>query len=164
MSDNEEPLLVVKYVWWKVWFDVFVLSIGLLVAYFLSKIMLKDNNILFIIPFLLAIFVFFAIFEYLLTEEIVLFKNKIEKRWKYFNPRAIYFKDCYIQTASNSVFFGLIIILKREKKYVDFKNITIRVNSFSKEDQKKILEVLSDISKREVSELEGYSKLQPFIK
>ena len=104
--NNEKPLLVVKYVWWKVWFDIFVLLVGLLAAYFLFKIMLKDNNIFFIIPFLLVVFGFFATLEYLFTKEIVLFENRIKKEWKYFGSRVIYFENCYIQTINNSVFLG----------------------------------------------------------
>lgn len=42
---QEEPLLVVKYVWWRVWWRVFVpYGVGVLLFYSFGKYFLKDDN------------------------------------------------------------------------------------------------------------------------
>ena len=160
---EKEPLLVVKYVWWKVWFDVFILFIGIIALYFLFKIMLKDDNPLCLFPLSVGILFLYGALEILLSKEVLLFDTKIEKRWFLFGTYSIEFDKAFFRTGGIA-FTGLWIVFQKTSKFFVFKRIHLLLSLLPKKDAKEILQILSDISNRKASEFEIHLKLQPFIK
>jgi hypothetical protein len=159
---NKEPLLVIKYVWWKVWFDVFVLFIGILVLYSLFKIMRQDDNPLcWFFLFLIPLFLYGAL-EILLLKKVLLFDTKIEKRWFLFGASSIEFDEAFFRTGGTA-FTGLWIVFQKTSIFFEFTRIYLLLSLFSKKDAKEILQILCDISEREASEFEVHFKLQSFI-
>ena len=154
MNDNEEPLLVVKYVWWRVLFRNMLHTIGVLVFYSIYKIMLKDGNLLSIIPLVMSIAVLVMVIMNFFSQEIVFFKDRVEKKWFLFGSYTIYYLDSLLKITRIPILYIFIIFRKSSSR---FKKINIQLEFFQKSDQDKIIEVVEKITDKKLDELIEYT-------
>ena len=152
--ESEKPLLVVKYVWWRVLFRNMVLIIGMLGFYSIYKIMLKDGNLLLIIPLIVSFAILVIIALNFLSQKIIFFEDRVEKRWSFFGFYTICYLDALLKVIQVPL-LGIFIFFRESSS--KFKKINIQLEFFQKSDQDKIIEVVEKITDKKLDELIEYT-------
>ena len=147
---EKEPLLVVKYVWWRVLLRNILLIIGALIIYSVYKMLLRDGNLLWIFFLFLLIVGLIMIIMNFLSRNIIFYQDRVEKRWLTIGSYTIYYLDSSLKITQIPLFSIFIFFRKSSSR---FKKINIQLEFFQKSDQKKIIKIIEKISNKTFVEL-----------
>lgn len=176
-TENEKPLLIVKYVWWKVlWRLFFPISIVLLfgagmINSFLLDIQLgcREQTCSFLYAMLIfwsliTLCAIFLVLMVLLFKEVRIYKNKFEQKWNIFGERIINYQNAYLIISRAPPFGSYMLIKPKEKFY--FVYCYIDESLLSQSNKEKVWSILSEISDRNINEFQskGKTTFDPFIK
>lgn len=176
-SENEKPLLVVKYVWWKILWKLFFpisivlfFGIGMANMFFLDiQLECKEQSCIFIYMMLIfwLLMIFIGIFLTLMTilfREIRIYSDRLEQKWYIFGKRIIYYRNAYLITSHSPPIASFILIKPIEKFHLIY--CYMDESLLSKSDREKVLSILSEISNRNIIDFKnkGKTTFNPFIK
>ena len=163
--NNEKPLLVVKYVWWKVLWRVFMPYIlGGFIFYAFGKYFLKENNpIAYITMYFIMLFGIFMVFNLLLTKDFRFYHDRLEKEWRFFGIKIVRYDEISVALTHMNIFIfkNRTIAFSQKGKY--FYHIT-RLNRdlIDPKIEQKIIKVLADVSYRNLADFRENASLDPF--
>jgi hypothetical protein len=165
--ENEKPLLVVRYVWWRVIWRLFIPYVpSIFMFYGFGGYFVKENNpIAYITMYVIMLFAIGMTINLLLTRDFRFFSDRIERRWFLFGNRVLKFDEIIIGlTYMNMRAFNnkTIAFTKRIKCF--FFNIELDRNLINNKMEQKIVQFLADISHRNISEFQENIALKPFLK
>lgn len=172
-TENEKPLLVVKYVWWKVLWKLFFpiffgLLIGIGMAYsFFGDIQAGWSRELVAVLFLWIVIIFsslFMLFMTILFKKVEFYSDKVSQEWHIFGKREIKYQDTYLVTSNTPPIASFILIKPREKFHLVYCYIDKSLMSVINREE--IFAVLSKVSHRNSDEFnnKGRTTFKPFIK
>jgi phosphate/sulfate permease len=172
-TENEQPLLVVKYVWWRViWKLFFPISFGLIIgigmAYgFFDDIQFGWSKELVAVLFLWLVMIFSSIFMLFMTilfKKIHFYKEKVVQEWYFFGKREIKYQDAYLVISHSPPVASFILIKPKEKRYLVYCYVDRSL--IAEGTRENLLSILSKISHRNSDEFnnKGRTIFNPFIK
>jgi hypothetical protein len=166
-TENEQPLLVVKYVWWRVLWRLFIPYVpGIFMFYGFGGYFVKENNpIAYITMYAFMLFAIGMTINLLLTRDFRFFHDRIERRWFLFGTRMLKFDEIIVGlTYMNMKAFNskTIVFSKRIKCFIS--NIRLDRNLISKKTEQIIVQLLAGIPHRDISEFQENLALEPFFK
>jgi len=166
-TENEQPLLVVKYVWWRVLWRLFIPYVpSIFMFYGFGGHFVKENNpIAYITMYVIMLFAIAMTINLLLTRDFRFFSDRIERRWFLFGKKILKYDEIIVGlTYINMRAFNnkTIAFSKRIKCF--FFNIELDRNLISKTTAQTIIEFLANISHRDISEFQENLALEPFFK
>jgi phosphate/sulfate permease len=172
-TENEKPLLVVRYVWWKViWKLFFPISFGLIIgigmAYgFFGDVQSGWSKELIAVLFLWIVIIFgslFMLFMTILFKKVEFYSDKVSQEWYIFGKREIKYQDAYLIISHIPSVSSLILIKPRDKFHLVYCYIDKSLISVI--NRGKFLTVLSKVSHRNSDEFnnKGRTTFNPFIK
>lgn len=90
-TENEKPLLVVKYVWWRIlWRIFFPLSLGCFIGFLGGMALIESGAyIVGIFFYMIGILSGYAILELLMIRQFELYTDKIVKVWNFFGSKEV---------------------------------------------------------------------------
>ncbi len=162
----EEPLLVVRYVWWRVLRRIFVPYIlGVFIFYSFGKYFLKESNsIAYITMYLIMLFCIFMVFNLLLIKDFRFYHDRLEKKWRLFGVKIVRYDEISVALTYMNIFIfkNRTIAFSQKGKY--FYHITsLNRDLIDPSIEQKIIKVLADVSRRDASEFQENASLDPFI-
>lgn len=166
-KDNEQPLLVVKYVWWRVLWRLFIPYIpGIFMFYGFGGYFLKEHNpIAYITMYAFMLFAIGMTINLLFTRDFRFFSDRIEKRWFLFGTVISNYNEIAVAlTYMNMRAFNSRTIAFSKKIKSSYFTTELDRNLISKKTEQIIVQFLADISHRNISEFQDNVALNPFIK
>lgn len=172
-TENEKPLLVVRYVWWKViWKLFFPISFGLIIgigmAYgFFGDVQSGWSKELIAVLFLWLVMIFSSVFMLLMTilfKKVEFYSDKVSQEWHIFGKREIKYQDAYLVISHSPPVASFILIKPKEKFHLIY--CYIDKSLIAEGTKENLLSVLSKISHRNSNEFnnKGKTTFNPFIK
>lgn len=162
-SENEKPLLIVKYVWWRVlytqiWNLIFI-GIGSIIFIGDCSYMKCLINILLL---MVGAFGVYSFIEMLLFKQLSFYHDRIVKTYYLFGDRVFYLTNQTVLRRTGGTAFDFISFASNGKK--SFTRIAISLHAIGLgQVYSQLLNTLSSISNRTVQEVES-GFLNPFIK
>ncbi|MCK9372549.1 MAG: hypothetical protein M0P91_05080 [Sulfuricurvum sp.] len=165
--ENEKPLLVVRYVWWRVLWRLCMPYVpGIFMFYGFGGYFVEHNNpIAYITMYAIMLFAIGMTINLLLTRDFRFYRDRIEKRWLLLGKKVLKYNEINVAltNANMRVFnFRTMAFTKRLECFSSF--IRIDRNLISKKTEQKVVQFLADISQREVSEFQENVEIYPFVK
>ncbi len=166
-TENEKPLLVVKYVWWRVLWRLFMPYVpGIFMFYGFGGYFVKENNpIAYITMYAIMLFAIGMTINLLLIRDFRFYRDRVEKRWFLVGKRVMKYDEISVGlTYMNMKAFNnrTITFAKRIKCF--YFNTEIDLNLVSKKTEIKIIQFLADISHRDIAEFQKNVEIYPFHK
>lgn len=162
-TENEKPLLVVKYVWWRVlytqiWNLIFIAIGSILFIGDCSYLKCLINILLFMVG-AMGVYLFV---EMLIFKQLSFYHDRIVKTYYLFGDRVFYFTNQTVLRRGGGTAFDFISFAPNSKE--SFTRIAIPLHTIGLGDvYSQILNTLSSISNRTIQEVES-GFLNPFIK
>jgi hypothetical protein len=166
-TENEKPLLVVKYVWWRVLWRLFIPYVpGIFMFYGFGGYFVEHNNpIAYITMYAIMLFAIGITINILLTRDFRFFSDRIERRWFLFGTRILKYDEIGVAlTYMNMRAFNSRTITFDKRIKCFHLNTEIDRNLISKKTEQEVVAFLADISQRETSEFQENVEIYPFIK
>lgn len=173
-TENEKPLLVVKYVWWRVLWRLFIPYVpGIFMFYGFGGYFVKQGNpIAYITMYAIMLFAIGMTINLLFTRDFRFYRDRVEKRWFLFGRKMVKYDELgAVLTYTNmrvfnnrNILFGNIskVLTKRIEKI--HNTFELDRNLVSKKTEQRIVKYLADISHRDISEFQENVALEPLIK
>ena len=164
---DEQPLLVVKYVWWRVLWRLFMPYVpGIFMFYGFGGYFVKENNpIAYITMYTFMLFAIGMTINLLLTRDFCFFSDRIERRWFLFGTRILKYNEIGVAlTYMNMRAFNNRTIYFANSIPYSYFNIRLDRNLISKKTEQEVVQFLANISYRNISEFQENVALDPFIK
>ncbi|GEM_PF-2413985 len=165
--NNKKPLLVVKYVWWRVLWRLFIPYVpGIFMFYGFGGHFVKENNpIAYVTMYAIMLFAIGMTINLLLTRDFRFFSDRIEKRWFLFGTKIVKYDDMGVALT----YMNMRVFNNRNIVFADgIKNVHnsfgLDRNLVSKKTEQMIVQFLANISHRDISEFQDNVALRPFIK
>ncbi len=165
--ENKQPLLVVKYVWWRVLWRLFMPYIpGIFMFYGFGGYFVKEHNpIAYITMYAFMLFAIGMTINLLLTRDFRFFSDRIERRWFLFGARVLKYNEIeIIFTFMNMRAYNSRTIAFGNMSQYANKLIRLDRNLISKKTEQLIVQFLADISHRDITEFQEMTLISPFIK
>lgn len=165
--NNKKPLLVVKYVWWRVLWRLFIPYIpGTFIFYSAGGAFLKDNNpIVYITMYAFMLFGIGMIINLLLIRDFRFYHDRIERRWFLFGTKMLKYDEITVGlTYMNMKAFDSKTIAFSKRIQCFYSNIRLDRHLISKKTEQIIVQFLANISHRDISEFKENIALNPFLK
>lgn len=164
---NEQPLLVVHYVWWRILWRLFIPYIpGVFMFYGFGGYFVKQGNpIAYITMYILMLFGIGMTISLILTKDFRFYQDRMEKRWFLLGTHTLNYNETLVGlTYTNMRAFNFrTIAFSKKFKYFYF-NLRLDRNLISKETEQEVIRFLTEISHRDISDFQENVTLKPFIK
>lgn len=165
--ENEKPLLVVRYVWWRVLWRLFLPYIlGIFMFYGFGGYFVEHNNpIAYITMYAFMLFAIGMSINLLFTRDFHFFHDRVEKRWFLLGKKVLNYNEIGVAlTYMNMRVFNSRTITFDKRIKCFHLNTEIDRNLISKKTEQVVVQFLADISQREISEFQENVEIYPFIK
>ena len=166
-TESEKPLLVVRYVWWRVLWRLCIPYIpAIFIFYMAGGAFLKDNNpIVYITMYTFMLFGIGMTINLLLTRDFRFFNDRIERRWFLFGMKIVKYNEItVVLTYTNMKLFSFRTFAFDKKIKCFHFVISLDRNLISKTMEQTIIQLLANISHRGITELQENIALDPFLK
>lgn len=170
-TENEKPLLVVKYVWWRVLYAQLSFLIGIIFGLGLSLYIdgCSIGSYFSIILFGgIGLFAIYSFLELLFFKELKLYQHRIEKVYYLVGTKQIDFQNKILKRIGIALPSMTFFIFIPNKKYnFLFGRLNIPLHLLSQIDRKKLIEIFASISGHTAQQIEEVGlygqSLNPFI-
>lgn len=164
---NEQPLLIVRYVWWRVLWRLFIPYIpGAFMFYGFGGYFVKQGNpIAYITMYVLMLFGIGMAVSLILTKDFRFYKDRMEKEWFLFGIVTMRYNEIIVGLTSTLMKISRFrtITFSKKFKYL-YLNIRLDRNLINKDTEQKVMHFLAEISHRDISDFQENVGLKPFIK
>lgn len=164
---NEQPLLIVHYVWWRVLWRLFIPYIPcFFMSYAAGGYFVKQGNpIAYIAMYTFMLFSIGMIINLLLTRDFCFYSDRMERRWFLFGFVTMRYNEIIVGLTSTLMKISSFKTFAFSKKFKYFYlNIELERNLISKKKEQEVLHFLAKISHRDISDFQENVGLKPFIK
>lgn len=172
--ENEKPLFVVKYVWWRVLWRLFIPYVpGIFMFYGFGGYFVKENNpIAYITMYAIMLFAIGMTINILLTRDFRFYHDRIEKRWFLFGRKMLKYSDLGVALTymnmrvfnNRTIMFGNISKALTKRIEIIRNSFRLDRNLINKKTEQIIVQFLAGIAHRDISEFQENVALDPLIK
>jgi hypothetical protein len=166
-NKNEQPLLVVHYVWWRILWRLFIPYIpGAFMFYGFGGYFVRHGNpIAYITMYLLMLFGIGMAVSLILTKDFCFYSDRMEKRWFLLGTHMLNYDEISVGlTYTNMRAFNFRTIAFQKKLQHIYFILRLDRNLVNKETEQEVIRFLAEISHRDISDFQENVALKPFIK